>query len=202
MSVVRSLAAARRAVAVRRVVARYPWLHWLAVLVVAAALSASVLERLDRVDAAAASWGSTSSVWMATRAVGHGEPVAAELVELPDAVVPEGAVIDGDFDVAGTIARQHIAAGEIVMTHDVAVGDGPTALVPPGWLAVPVVESPPSSAGVGDRVVAVSDGFVIADDIVVTARVDDVTLVAVPADAAPLLPAAAEAGSLTLLLRP
>jgi hypothetical protein len=45
-----------------------------------------------------------------------------------------------------------------------------------------------SGATPGDRVTVVSDGFVIAEDGIVTEIHDDVTLVAVPAGDAPALP--------------
>ena len=75
-------------------------------------------------------------------------------------------------------------------------------MTPAGWLVVPVLESPPSGALIGDRARAVADGVVLTKDAVVVGHHGDATLLAVPADVAPLLPAAADAGRLTLLLVP
>ena len=75
-------------------------------------------------------------------------------------------------------------------------------MIPAGWLAVPIRESPASGARLGDRVHVVSDGFVISADGLVVGVHDDATLVAVPSDEAPSIPASADAGGLTLLLVP
>jgi hypothetical protein len=69
-------------------------------------------------------------------------------------------------------------------------------------LAVPIVESPPSGAAVGDRVRVVADGVVLSADALVVGYHDDVTLVAVPEQVAPILPPAADSGGLALLLEP
>jgi Flp pilus assembly protein CpaB len=188
----------RPLVALRRLVARRPWVHWLVVAATATAFAASVLDRIDRVDAARDSWGRTVTVAVATARLRPGDELRAEERELPAAMVPEGAV---SGPVAGVV-RQHLGPGEIVTELDVAAPGGPQAMLPDRWLAVPVVEQPPSGAVVGDRVQVVSDGFVLSADALVVGLLDDVTLVAVPADEAAALPAAANAGGLTLLLRP
>jgi hypothetical protein len=123
---------------------------------------------------------------------------------VPIALVPPSAIGTGVDDIAGLVARQHVGTGEIVTTDDVGrLGQtAPAALVPDGWLAVPIVESPASGAQVGARVQIVSDGVVLAPDGRVVGYHDDVTLVAVPADAAPAIPAAAAAGGVALLLVP
>lgn len=188
----------RPTVAARRLVARRPWVYWCLVAVTAAGLAASVLDRLDRVDAARDAWGESRMVWVAVTPADAGQPIHAERRAVPAAVVPAAVADQAD----GTVARQRVGAGEIVTAADVAVSDRPQALVPDGWLAVPVVESPRSGAQVGDRVHVASDGFVVTADAIVVATLDDVTLLAVPADVAAAVPAAAEAGSLTLLLTP
>jgi hypothetical protein len=182
----------------RRLVARHPWVYWLAIAAVAVALAASVLARIDQVAAARDSWGDTRLVWVTTDAMEPGEPIVAERREVPEAVVPDGAV----GDVTGRLTRQRIGSGRIVTETDVVVDAGPRSLVPEGWLAVPIVESPRSGASIGDRVRLASDGFVISSDALVVAVIDDVTLVAVPADEAPTVAAAGAASGLTVLLRP
>jgi hypothetical protein len=192
-------AVATVAVGWRRVVARRPWLHWLLVAVLSAATAMQVAGRIGEVDAARDAWGTTRPVLVAARAAAPGEPVVAEVAAVPVALAPPGAIDPS----AGRelVARQRIGEGEIVSDVDV-VGAGDLALVPPGWLAVPVAESPPSGAAAGDRVRLVSEGVVVASDAVVVGHHDDVTLIAVPADVAPAVPAAAAAGSLTVLRAP
>jgi hypothetical protein len=189
----------RGATAYRRVLARHPSIHWLVVAVLAVATGAQVLARDDRVEQARRAWGDTREVLVADRDAAPGEPLVASVREIPAAVVPPAAI---DATGVARIARQHVGAGEIVTDADVAALGGPLPLLPPGWLAVPGVESPPSGATVGDRVLLASDGVVLAPDAVVVGQVGDVTLVGVPADGAPSLPPAAASGSLTVLRQP
>lgn len=188
------------AVSIRRLLARRRWIYWLLVSGLASACAAQVLARLDEVEAERVRWGETRTVLVAARDIVPGEPLSGVTVDrhLPIAMIPESAVTD----VANRIARQHVAVGEMITTADLAVGEGPQALVPEGWLAVAIVESPSSGAAIGDRVQVASDGVVISSDALVVGFVDDATLVAAPADEAPLLPAAAAASALALLLVP
>jgi hypothetical protein len=135
---------------------------------------------------------------MAIEPIEVGEPLRVDLREIPIAVVPQGAITD----VTDLVARRRIGEGEIVVGLDVAADRGAQAMTPRGWLAVPIIESPRSGASVGDRVQVASDGFVLTTQALVVDRFDDITVLAVPADDAPLLPAAADAGALTLLLEP
>jgi hypothetical protein len=185
-------------VSTRRVLVRRPWVQWVLIIAVATAIAASVQARLRQVDAQRDSWGSTRTVFVAAGSIEVGEPLRLERRGVPEALVPPGAIERAD----GTVARQRIGVGEIVTDVDVVADRGPRAMVPEGWLGVPVVESPRSGAQVGDRVQLVSDGFVVSTDAIVVGRLDDVTLLAVPGAEAPLVPAAATAGSLTLLLKP
>ena len=184
-------------VSIRRTLARRPWIHWLAVVATAIALAASVHDAVSRVHATRRSWGVTTSVVVASGDIEPGQPIEFVRRDVPLALAPDASLDSTD----GLVARQHIGDGEIVTAIDV-VGQGPLALVPEGWMAAPIVESPRSGAAVGDRVQVATDGFVLSADALVVGHVGDVTLVAVPADEAPLVPAAADAGSLTLLLRP
>ncbi len=189
-------------VSTRRVLARRPWIQWLAIIAIAAAVTALVHARLQQVDRQRDSWGSTRTVLVASEFVEIGEPLLVEARDLPAAMIPDGA-IDPDEARAGTrIARQRVGVGEIVTRLDVVADTGPQAMTPEGWLAVPVVESPRSGAVVGDRVQVASDGWTLSADALVVGQFDDVTLLAVPAAEAPLLPAASTAGALTLLLKP
>jgi hypothetical protein len=185
----------------RHVLARRPWLYWLAVAVLAAVAGLVVADAASGVDAARRAWGTTRPVVVATVDVAPGTVLDAvsEVRELPAPMVPDGAVTELP---AEATARQHVAAGEIVMSHDVAATTGPRALIPAGWRAVPVAESVPSGAVVGDQVAAVSGGIVVADEGVVVGLLAEGVLVAVPVDVAPQVAHAANAGELTLLLAP
>ena len=192
----------------RRLLARRPWIQWVAIAVVAVLSAASVHARLQEVDRQRDSWGATRTVLVATGHTEIGQPIDAERRDLPIAMVPDGA-LDPTADDAGDagevgsrIARQLVGPGEIVTRLDVVAERGPQAVTPEGWLAVPVVESPRSGAVLGDRVQVASDGVVISADALVVGLFDDVTLLAVPATEAPLLAAASTAGALTLLLKP
>ncbi len=185
-------------VAVRRVLAKRPWIYWLFVSVVALAVAASILDRADRVDAERAAWGETVTVFVADRALAPGDPLSVDAHEVPAGMVPTGRIASPD----GLVARQHVGEGEIVTDVDVVASGGPQAMTPDGWLGVPIVESPNSGARLGDRVQVVSDGVVISGEAIVVGHHDDVTVVAVPAEVAPAVPAAADARSLSLLLIP
>jgi len=185
-------------ISIRCVLVRRPWIQWMLIVVVATAIAASVHGRLQRVDAERHSWGATSTVLVATGPIEVGDALRVERRDIPLAMIPPGAIGQAD----GVIARQRIGVGEIVTDVDVVADAGPQAMTPDGWLAVPVVESPRSGAVIGDRVQVASDGFVVSTEAIVVGGFDEVTLLAVPAGEAPLLPAAATAGTLTLLLKP
>ena len=186
------------AVVIRRILVRRPWIYWLLVALAALGAAASMLERTERVDASRQAWGRTRAVWVAETALAPGDPLRAQRRDVPTAVV-EGEVVE---TVEGLVARQHLGRGEIVHRFDVVAPSGPQAMTPAGWLVVPVLESPSSGASIGDRARAVADGVVLSNDAVVVGHHGDVTLLAVPSDVAPLLPAAADTGRLTLLLVP
>ncbi len=190
----------RVTVSVRRLLARRPWLYWLLVAAVAAGFAAELAGRSDAIDAERSRWGESRIVLVADRNVLPGDQLAGAVTKrrFPVAMIPGEAISEIDRQVA----RQRIAAGEVITAPDVSERDGPRALVPEGWLAVAIVESPSSGAGIGDRVQIASEGTVISSDAVVIGFVDDATLVAAPADEAPLLPAAAAAGGVALLLVP
>lgn len=189
---------AAAAVAARRILVKRPWIYWSLVAIAALGASASLLSRSDGIDAAREAWGDTRGVWVAATDHAPGDRITATRRDLPVAMLADTAAAD----VADRVARQRIASGEVVDDIDLVAPGGPQAMTPPGWLAVPVRESPISGARLGDRVQVVSDGFVVSDEGIVVGVHDDATLIAVPSDVAPALPAAADAGALTLLLVP
>lgn len=189
----------RVAAGLRRTAARRPWIQWLVIVALAGSAAAVAHRRMAAIDAARDGWGDAVPVWVARGDAEVGEPLATTRAEAPRAMVPDGAVT---FDPAGLVARQRIGPGEIVTTVDVMPLGDLASLTPDGWLVTPVDERPASGASAGERVRVVSGGFVLAEQGVVVGAIDHVTLVALPADVAPLVPAAAESGDVTLLRIP
>lgn len=191
----------RTSAGLRRVLTRRPWVYWVVVTALAAALAAATQANLTEVRRARDSWGDSTTVWVATSDVARGQPVAGRVVlrQFATAMVPANAVFAAEIP---GVARQQISAGEVVTTFDVTADDDQLALVPVGWLAVVVIESPRSGAAVGSQVRLAADGVVIADEALVIGDVDGATLVAVPEAVAPLVPVAAASGTLSLLRVP
>jgi hypothetical protein len=183
----------------RLLVARRPWLYWLAVLAVAAASAAVVADAVAGVDEARRAWGASRAVVIATRDVRPGEPAAGAVAtrSRPAPMVPVAAVAETG---PNAVFRQHVSAGEIVVEADLAPTAAPQARIPPGWRAVAIAERVPSGAAVGDGVDVASGGIVLADEAVVVGAAGDTLLVAVPAAEAAAVAAAAGSGDVALLL--
>jgi hypothetical protein len=190
-------------VALRRLLARRPWVHWLVVLTAAVATGAVVRAHVSAVDDARRSWGVAREVLVARADTRPGAALEVDVREVPRAVIPHDA-LNADANLEQLVARQDVSAGEIVTAIDIgrAGQAGPAALLPDGWAAVPIVEAPASGAPIGARVRIAGDGVVLAGDAIVVGYHDDVTLVAVPQDAAAMVAAGAHAGGVTLLLVP
>jgi hypothetical protein len=187
---------------VRLLLARSPWLYWAFVAALAACAGYLVMRAASNVEAARDEWGSARTVIVAIGDVAPGAPLVGvvERRELPAPMVPPAALEAVD---EAAIARQPVAAGEVIVAHDVAPSGAPQSLIPPGWLAVAVSEPVPAGAGIGDAVSVASGGILLAPDGVVVATADDdVVLVAVPADEAPHVARAASTGDVALLLKP
>jgi hypothetical protein len=190
-------------VAVRTQLARRPWIHW-AVVVVATVTTVAVLrDRVAGIDEARQAWGDARGVLVARGNARPGELLGVDVREVPIALVPPGALEPGAIG-EQLVARQDVTAGEIVTAVDVgrAGQTGAGALLPDGWAAVPIVESPPSGASIGSRVQIAGGGVVLAPDAIVTGYHDDVTLVAVPAAVAPMVAAGAQVDGVAVLLLP
>ncbi len=95
---------------VRHVLARRPWLYWLAVAVLAAIAGLVVADAASRVDGARRAWGTTRPVVVATVDVAPGTALdgVSEVRQLPAPMVPDGAVTELP---AAATARQRLAAG-------------------------------------------------------------------------------------------
>jgi hypothetical protein len=181
--------------------ARSPWLYWAIVGVLAGTAGLLVMRAASGVDAARQSWGETRLVFVAGQAIEPGGPLDGSVSrrEMPAPVVPVDAVTELDAD---AVARQRIAAGEIVVAHDVSPAAAPQSLIPNGWLAVAVAEPVASGAAVGDNVAVATGGIVVATDGLVVGVVGEALLVAVPADEAAQVAQAASTGEVAVLIRP
>ena len=181
---------------VRLMVARHPSIYWMTIAVVAGAVGLSAAKAIAGVEAARKSWGQQATVWVATVAIEPGQPIAVEAREVPEAVVPIGAV---SHSPVGAAARQRIGPGEIVTTSDVTA-TGAVGLIPDGWVAFAV----PASAGrfaTGNHVDVYSADQLVAAGVVVADGDSDV-MVAIPATAAPTMAAGLLADAVTLGLTP
>ncbi len=182
----------------RRHLAVRPWVRWIVLSASAALFLAAVADHRRQLSAERDAWGDTQTVWVTDAPTEPGRPIAASPVERPTAVLPDDPVAD---DPSGSLARQAIEAGEIVVGLDVASRGAPADLIPDGWLAVPIVEAASSWAAVGEHVVVTTDGVVVTDEAKVVAEFDGAPLVAVPADVAAVVALANDSG-VTLLRRP
>jgi hypothetical protein len=183
----------------RLVLARSPWLYWAIVATLAACVGLLVMRAADSVSAARDRWGESRRVLVAAHDVAPGDPLApaTRIRSLPAPLIPAGALTGVD---SAAVARQRIAAGEVIVAHDESPTAPPQSLIPDGWLAAAIAEPIPSGARVGDRVAVTTGGVVIAGEGVVVGVVGEALLVAVPADSAPQVAHAASTGDVAVLL--
>jgi hypothetical protein len=181
---------------VRLMVARHPWIYWLSIAVVAGMAGLGAARALADVDTARRAWGEQQTVWTASAGIEPGQPISAEGRDVPLAVVPVGAV---DSAPDGSIARQRIGPGEIVVDSDVSA-DGTVGLIPDGWVAF-AVTAPVAHFAVGDHLDVYSGDQLVGAGMVVDVGEQDL-MVAVPAAAAPAMATAVLTDSATLALTP
>jgi len=181
---------------IRLMVARHPWAYWLIVALLAGAVGLSAARAIARVDAARRSWGQQQSVWTASAEIEPGQPITAQPVEVPVAVVPASAALDIP---PGAIAKQRVGVGEIITDSDLAAS-GTAALVPNGWVAF-VVPASVDHFAVGDQLNVYSVDQLVAAGLVVDVGESEL-MVAIPSASAPTLSAALLANAVTLGLTP
>lgn len=186
------LTTGRSTAGLRRLAARRPWTRWIPISTCGVALVLTALTYTSDIDATKRAWGERRPVWVAAADIAAGSPIEASSIDLPVVAVPESAA-STDEPVAGLVARQRIGKGEIVTVADLGGGD-PLSILPDGWRAVAVSESPASGAQAGDQVDVVSEGVVLAQSGVVIAAFDGFVLVGVTAGVAPLVALANETG--------
>lgn len=174
----------------RLLLARRPWLYWLAVGVCAAAIWVSMSAAERSVARERSQWGTTERVWVTDGAVATGEPIVASARDLPLAMLPAAAVTAPPTGVAA----HPLAEGEVVVATDL-VDDGD--LAPAEWLvfAVPANGSPALAAG--DAAVVFGSGQRWCDGVVV-ALGEQTVEVAVAPDCAAGVSAQLALGAVTL----
>jgi hypothetical protein len=183
----------------RLVLARRPWLYWVAVGALAAAAAFAVHTGQTSIDAERQRWGTTRAVLVATRALEPGDTLFAELVDLPVAVLPDDAL----SEVApGTRTRQRVTRGDVLTRVDVTSRHGPAALADPATVVVALSDPLARDVAEGLAVQVVADGVVLAASAIVSAVVDDVVFVAVSEPDGPAVAAAAQRGAASLLYLP
>lgn len=187
------------------------------------ALTAGVVHgTLRRADAAAAAYGATAPVVVATADIPVGAPVDASVAEvraLPRALVPDGAL---DALPDGRRALAALSPGEVVLARRVSGSDaaGPAALLGPSERAVPVpVAVPGLPLAPGDRVDLFAGGTpgggphgdlpvgavrptLVATEALVLVVEEEVVVVALDRGVASNVAAALTSGPLVLALRP
>lgn len=183
----------------RLVLARRPWIYWAVVATLAALAAAAVHGEMASIATERDRWGSTRTVMVTRHELEPGDEIAADLVTLPVAAIPERALAEAP---TGARLRQRVAAGEVLTELDLTARAGPAALADQGTAVVGLSDPLARSVVAGLRVQVTSDGVVIAEDATVTGVVDDVIFVAVDPGEAPAVAAAAQQGAASLLYLP
>jgi hypothetical protein len=184
---------------VRHVLARRPWIYW-AVVVVLAALAATVVhDEMRSIAAERGRWGTARTVMVASRGHEPGDPVDADPTAIPLAALPDQALSEVP---AGAVVRQRVADGEVLTELDVISRPGPAALAEAGTVVVALSDPLARDVAVGQSVQVSADGVVIADSATVTGVVDEVVFVAVTERDGPIVAAAAQQGTASLLYLP
>jgi hypothetical protein len=183
----------------RLVLARRPWVYWALVAALAALAAATVHGETSSIAAERDRWGSTRTVLVARDQHEPGDPVAADLVALPIAAVPDDALTHAPSDAR---VRQRVAVGEVLTGLDVTARSGPAALAEPGTVVVALSDPLARDVTTGLDVQVAAEGLVIADRARVTSVVDDVIFIAVGSGQAPAVAAAARSGVASLLYLP
>ena len=178
----------------RMLFARRPWLYWLIVGMCAVAVWSSVARAQAQVTRERDSWGTTRRVWVVNGPIAAGDRLQATAKNYPIAMVPPSAMSSLP---AGAVAARTLAAGEVVVTADIA--DHGT--VPADWVvfAIPADGTPTLIAG--DAVTVLGSGQVWCDG--TAAKVSELTVeVAVPIECAAAMSAQVALDAIILARRP
>jgi hypothetical protein len=180
----------------RLVLARRPWLYWLAVAVLAATVATHVHGASARSEEARQRWGATRSVLVASADLAPDGPIEVERRDLPVAALPARPLTDLP---PGARLRQRVGAGEVLTEHDLVVAAGPAARAPAGTVVVGLSDPLSPDATVGSTVRVVAEGIVLAATATIVDVGDALVYVAVAADDGPTVAAAAQQGIASLL---
>ena len=186
-------------VRVRIFLARHGWARWVIVLALAACVGWTSHQRATTVDRERHAWGTTVDVVVARADLEPGDPIDAEVIALPAAMLPSEALTS--LPPNGRV-RQRVVNGAIVTTADISTADGPAAFAEPGTAVIGVVDPLAGHASIGLPVAVSSEGIVLAAAAIVVGGDEDVVLIAVPESEAPMVAAAAQLGTVSLLFLP
>ncbi len=181
----------------RRFLSEHRWVYWAIVIATATVAAWSVHGTVDHAEQARRSWTATQIVLVAAHDHDAGDVIGHDAIELPVAAVPATAVHQLDSD---AIARQSIAAGEVLT--DVDVAGATTGVAPDGTLTIAIRAYDTTIATMGDHVHVLAEGRSVSDAGVVVDVVDDIVHVAVPERDAPAVAAAASSSTATLAIAP
>lgn len=191
--------------AVRWFLARRPWVYWLVVASLAAVVVAGVSDRLAAVERARSEWGDTRSVWVADADIEIGEAVVATRRQLPSVAVPDAA-LDATLAEPDGLARQRIRHGEVIVDADVASRSGPAAIAESGQVVVavddPLLATAVDELTAGLGVAVYADGVLLTDHAEIADVIGGVVFVAVPANDAAVVTAAAQMRVASLAFTP
>jgi hypothetical protein len=183
----------------RLFLARHRWVRWTAVAILAGSSALTVHDRLRALELARREWAERRTVLVAETDLDPDDEVRAAPIDLPVAAVPPSALASLP---AGARLRQPVAAGEILVERDVTTVSGPAARARPGTAVVAFRRELAAGATSGVLVRIVAEGVVLAEEGRVVALADDLAYVAVPAERAPAVAAANQAGLASLLFLP
>lgn len=174
---------------VRLFLTRRPWIRWLAICSIAVLVAVSVRSNLNDLEQTRASWAEQVRVPVATESAAPGEALRWTWKQLPVAAVAHGAATDmADH----AVVRRHIGQGEVIRSDDLSSGAGPAAGADSGQVVVPISDPLVAHPPVGVAVAVYGDGLVLAADARIVQVEGDIVFVAVAADEAPMVAAAAQ----------
>jgi hypothetical protein len=186
-------------VRVRIFLARHGWVRWAIVLALTAGVGWTSHQHATALEREREAWGVTVDVVVASVDLEPGDPIDAEIIAMPAAMLPSEALTALPPD--GRV-RQRVVSGAVITTADISRADGPAAFARPGTAVVGVVDFLAVGASIGLPVVVTSEGVVLAAEATVVGADDDVVLIAVPLSEAPMVAAAAQLGTVSLLFLP
>jgi len=183
----------------RQFLAIHPWVYWAVVLAVAAVVALAVHRQLSLLEEARAQWQTTRTVLVADSPLMPGDQIDASARTLPLAAIPDSAI---EQVPAGSLLRQRVSAGEVLVATDLTQAHGPAARTAPGTVVVGLTDSLSRDVAIGLSVQVVAEGLVLASEATVVEVIDEVIFVAVSEREAPAIAAAAHSGLTSLVYVP